>query len=407
MALLLSGKRILLGISGGIAAYKSADLIRRLKERGAEVRVIQTDAAREFITPLTLQALSGNPVANSLLDPAAEAAMGHIELAKWADLLLIAPASADLIARLAHGLANDLLSTCVLATDAPVAVAPAMNQQMYKNIATKHNIDTLKTRNFYIWGPAAGEQACGDVGMGRMLEPLQLVDLVLEHFAPKAQPLTGVSLVITAGPTREPIDPVRYISNHSSGKMGFALAEAAVQLGAQVTLIAGPVQLATPTGVKRLDVVTADQMYQVALEQATSASIFIGCAAVADYKVAQVATQKLKKTSDDSTSLTLVKNPDIIAAVAALKSQRPFTVGFAAETQDVANYARQKLAKKKLDLICANDVSVQGQGFNSEHNALSVFWADGEQQFGLQAKTELAQQLLLLINERYLHEKSH
>ncbi|WP_288742842.1 bifunctional phosphopantothenoylcysteine decarboxylase/phosphopantothenate--cysteine ligase CoaBC [uncultured Rheinheimera sp.] len=407
MALLLSGKRILLGISGGIAAYKSADLIRRLKERGAEVQVIQTDAAREFITPLTLQALSGNPVANSLLDPAAEAAMGHIELAKWADLLLIAPASADLIARLAHGLSNDLLSTCVLATDAPVAVAPAMNQQMYKNIATKHNIDTLKTRNFYIWGPAAGEQACGDVGMGRMLEPLQLVDLVLEHFAPKVLPLKGVSLVITAGPTREPIDPVRYISNHSSGKMGFALAEAAVQLGAQVTLIAGPVQLATPTGVKRIDVVTADEMYQVALEQAVSASIFIGCAAVADYKVAQVATQKLKKTSDDSTNLTLVKNPDIIAAVAALTSQRPFTVGFAAETQDVANYARQKLAKKKLDLICANDVSLSNQGFNSEHNALSVFWADGEQQFGLQAKTELAQQLLLLINERYLHEKSH
>ena len=407
MALLLAGKRILLGISGGIAAYKSADLIRRLKERGAEMRVVQTDAAREFITPLTLQALSGHPVANSLLDPAAEAAMGHIELAKWADLLLIAPASADLIARLAHGMANDLLSTCVLATDAPVAVAPAMNQQMYKNIATKYNIDTLKTRNFYIWGPAAGEQACGDVGMGRMLEPLQLVDLVLEHFAPKAQPLAGVSLVITAGPTREPIDPVRYISNHSSGKMGFALAEAAAHLGADVTLIAGPVQLATPAGVKRIDVVTADEMYQVALEQAVNASIFIGCAAVADYKVAQVATQKLKKTSDDSTNLTLVKNPDIIAAVAALTSQRPFTVGFAAETQDVANYARQKLAKKKLDLICANDVSVSGQGFNSDQNALSVFWAGGEQQFGLQTKTELAQQLLLLINERYLHEKSH
>ncbi|MDR7120740.1 bifunctional phosphopantothenoylcysteine decarboxylase/phosphopantothenate--cysteine ligase CoaBC [Rheinheimera soli] len=407
MALLLAGKRILLGISGGIAAYKSADLIRRLKERGAEVRVIQTDAAREFITPLTLQALSGHPVANSLLDPAAEAAMGHIELAKWADLLLIAPASADLIARLAHGLANDLLSTCVLATDAPVAVAPAMNQQMYKNIATKHNIDTLKIRNFYIWGPAAGEQACGDVGMGRMLEPLQLVDLVLEHFAPQVQPLAGVSLVITAGPTREPIDPVRYISNHSSGKMGFALADAAARLGADVTLIAGPVQLKTPDQVKRIDVVTAEEMYQAALEQAISAQIFIGCAAVADYKVAQVATQKLKKTSDDSTSLTLVKNPDIIAAVAALTSQRPFTVGFAAETQDVANYARQKLAKKNLDLICANDVSLSNQGFNSEHNALTVFWADGEQQFGLQPKSELAHQLLLLINERYLHEKSH
>lgn len=407
MALLLAGKRILLGISGGIAAYKSADLIRRLKERGAEVRVIQTDAAREFITPLTLQALSGNPVANSLLDPAAEAAMGHIELAKWADLLLIAPASADLIARLAHGLANDLLTTCVLATDAPVAVAPAMNQQMYKNIATKHNIDTLKSRDFYIWGPAAGEQACGDVGMGRMLEPLQLVDLVLQHFAPQILPLAGVSLVITAGPTREPIDPVRYISNHSSGKMGFALAEAAAHLGAQVTLIAGPVQLNTPAGVKRFDVVTADQMYQAALEQAVSANIFIGCAAVADYKVAQVASQKLKKTSDDSTQLTLVKNPDIIAAVAALTSQRPFTVGFAAETQDVANYARQKLTKKKLDLICANDVSVQGQGFNSDQNALTVFWQDGKQQFGLQNKAELAHHLLLLINERYLHEKSH
>ncbi|MFC4655275.1 MULTISPECIES: bifunctional phosphopantothenoylcysteine decarboxylase/phosphopantothenate--cysteine ligase CoaBC [Rheinheimera] len=401
MSLALANKRILLGITGGIAAYKSADLIRRLKERGADVRVIQTDAAREFITPLTLQALSGNPVSHSLLDPAAELAMGHIELAKWADLVLVAPASADAIARIAHGMANDLLSTCILATAAPVAIAPAMNQQMYKNIATQVNIDRLKQHHFYIWGPAAGEQACGDVGPGRMLEPLQLAELVVQFFQPKPQLLQGLTVTITAGPTREAIDPVRYISNHSSGKMGFALAQAAAELGAKVQLIAGPVSLPTPAGVQRIDVQSADQMHQAALELAVSSQIFIGCAAVADYKVAQVAAQKLKKTADDNLSLQLVKNPDIIAAVAALLQNRPFTVGFAAETQDVASYAKQKLQKKKLDLICANDVSVPGQGFNAEQNALTAYWADGEQPFALQDKSQLAEQLISLIYKRY------
>jgi len=343
---ILAGKKILLGISGGIAAYKSADLVRRLKDRGADVRVILTPAAAEFITPLTLQALSGHPVGQSLLDPAAEAAMGHIELAKWADLILVAPASADVIARISHGLANDLLTSCILASAAPLAVAPAMNQQMYQNIATQQNLATLKSRNIHIYGPAAGSQACGDVGFGRMLEPLQLVDAVIATLNP-VQDLVGVRLAITAGPTREAIDPVRYISNHSSGKMGFALAQEAAARGATVTLISGPVQLPTPVGVTRLDVVSAEQMYQAALGVAVTHDIFIGCAAVADFRMADLTTQKLKKQADvDTLTLQLVKNPDIIAAVAALPAQRPFTVGFAAETDNVAAYAKSKLARK-------------------------------------------------------------
>ncbi|WP_240222733.1 bifunctional phosphopantothenoylcysteine decarboxylase/phosphopantothenate--cysteine ligase CoaBC [Rheinheimera hassiensis] len=389
----LAQKHILLGISGGIAAYKSADLVRRLKERGADVRVILTDAAQHFITPLTLQAVSGNPVSTSLLDPAAEAAMGHIELAKWADIILIAPASADIIARMAHGLANDLLTTCVLATAASVAVAPAMNQQMYKNIATQNNLATLKAHNFYIYGPGVGEQACGDVGSGRMLEPLELVSALEKHFSAEQQ-LNNIKITITAGPTREAIDPVRYISNHSSGKMGFALAQAAAAMGAQVTLISGPVQLATPTGVTRIDVTTAQQMHDAALSQARQNDIFIGCAAVADYRVAQVASEKMKKTASDSIELKLVKNPDIIAAVAALTAQRPFTVGFAAETQNVVQYAKDKLARKKLDLICANDVSGTELGFNSDHNAVTLVWQHGEQALPAQPKAELAKAIL-------------
>ncbi|PKM18457.1 MAG: bifunctional phosphopantothenoylcysteine decarboxylase/phosphopantothenate--cysteine ligase CoaBC [Gammaproteobacteria bacterium HGW-Gammaproteobacteria-15] len=389
----LAQKHILLGISGGIAAYKSADLVRRLKERGADVRVILTDAAQHFITPLTLQAVSGNPVSTSLLDPAAEAAMGHIELAKWADIVLIAPASADIIARMAHGLANDLLTTCVLATAAPVAVAPAMNQQMYKNIATQHNLATLKAHNFYIYGPGVGEQACGDVGSGRMLEPLELVSALEKHFSAEQQ-LNNIKITITAGPTREAIDPVRYISNHSSGKMGFALAQAAAAMGAQVTLISGPVQLATPAGVTRIDVTTAEQMHEAALTQAKQNDIFIGCAAVADYRVAQVASEKMKKTASDSIELKLVKNPDIIAAVAALTVQRPFTVGFAAETQNVVQYAKDKLARKKLDLICANDVSGTELGFNSDHNAVTLVWQHGEQVLPAQPKADLAKAIM-------------
>lgn len=389
----LAQKRVLLGISGGIAAYKSADLVRRLKERGAEVRVILTDAAQHFITPLTLQAVSGNPVSSSLLDPAAEAAMGHIELAKWADIILVAPASADIIARLAHGLANDLLTTCVLASAAPVAVAPAMNQQMYKNIATQKNLATLTAHNFYIYGPGVGEQACGDVGSGRMLEPLELVSALEKHFSAEQQ-LNNIKITITAGPTREAIDPVRYISNHSSGKMGFALAQAAAAMGAQVTLISGPVQLATPAGVTRIDVTTAQQMHDAALAQATQNDIFIGCAAVADYRVAEIASEKMKKTASEGIELKLVKNPDIIAAVAALTAQRPFTVGFAAETQNVVQYAKDKLARKKLDLICANDVSNTELGFNSDHNAVTLVWQHGEQALPAQPKADLAKAIL-------------
>ncbi|MEO3678356.1 bifunctional phosphopantothenoylcysteine decarboxylase/phosphopantothenate--cysteine ligase CoaBC [Rheinheimera sp. FR7-31] len=396
----LANKRILLGISGGIAAYKSADLVRRLKERGAEVRVILTDAAQHFITPLTLQALSGNPVSTSLLDPAAEAAMGHIELAKWADLVLVAPASADVIARMAHGLANDLLTTCILATAAPVAVAPAMNQQMYKNIATQQNLARLSSYNFYIYGPGVGDQACGDTGAGRMLEPLELVSALEKHFNTEHQ-LNNIKITITAGPTREAIDPVRYISNHSSGKMGFALAAQAAAMGAEVTLISGPVQLATPAGVTRIDVTSAQQMYDATMALAVQSDIFIGCAAVADYRVAQIADEKMKKQGDSALELKLVQNPDIIASVAALTTKRPFTVGFAAETQNVLQYAQDKLNRKKLDLICANDVSAQHLGFNSDDNAVTLLWQHGQHSLPVQSKTALATAILLQIKQLF------
>lgn len=395
----LAGKKILLGISGGIAAYKCADLTRRLIERGAQVRVVMTEAAKEFITPLTMQAVSGHQVASSLLDPEAERSMNHIELAKWCDLVLLAPATADLIARVAGGLGNDLLSTLVLASDAPVAVAPAMNQQMYRNIATQENIATLSRRGMQIWGPGTGEQACGDVGPGRMIEPLEIVTHCEQFFQPKI--LAGKRVVITAGPTRESLDPVRYISNHSSGRMGFELARAAQQLGAEVTLISGPVSLTTPHGVNRIDVESAEQMYHAALEQAVRHDLFIGCAAVADYRAATIAEQKIKKTSDsDEMTLSLVKNPDIIASVAALQEQRPYTVGFAAETQDVARYARDKLSRKNLDMICANDVSIAGQGFNSSDNALTLYWRDGEQSLTLASKAKLAYDVMTIIHEQ-------
>ncbi|EHU4914956.1 bifunctional phosphopantothenoylcysteine decarboxylase/phosphopantothenate--cysteine ligase CoaBC [Vibrio vulnificus] len=389
----LAGKKILLGISGGIAAYKCADLTRRLKERGAEVQVVMTKAAKEFITPLTMQAVSGRPVSDSLLDPAAEASMGHIELAKWADLILLAPATADLIARMAAGMGNDLLTTLVLATDAPVAVSPAMNQQMYRNVATQENIATLSRRGMEIWGPAAGEQACGDVGPGRMLEPMQLVALCEQFFQPK--PLQDKSILITAGPTREAIDPVRYITNHSSGKMGYALAQAAMQLGANVTLISGPVSLPTPVNVNRINVDSAQEMYDAVMAQASDHDIFISCAAVADYRPATIAEQKLKKTDDsDEMTITMVKNPDIVASVSAMTENRPFTVGFAAETNDVEMYARRKLEKKKLDLLCANDVSVEGQGFNSSDNAITLYWSQGEKALPLNSKAALSVEIL-------------
>ncbi|MFA0307291.1 bifunctional phosphopantothenoylcysteine decarboxylase/phosphopantothenate--cysteine ligase CoaBC [Vibrio splendidus] len=389
----LAGKKILLGISGGIAAYKCAELTRRLIERGAQVQVVMTNAAKEFITPLTLQAVSGRPVSDSLLDPAAEASMGHIELAKWADLVLLAPATADLIARMTAGMGNDLLTTLVLATDAPVAVSPAMNQQMYSHPATQENIATLKRRGCEIWGPAAGEQACGDVGMGRMLEPMQLVHRCEDFFQPK--PLAGRSVLITAGPTREAIDPVRYITNHSSGKMGYALAEAAAKQGATVTLISGPVSLATPNKVNRIDIDSAQQMFDAVTANAAQHDIFISCAAVADYRPETIADQKLKKVDGkDDMTIQMVKNPDIVASVASMSEGRPFTVGFAAETQDVEKYARGKLEKKNLDMICANDVSVEGQGFNSSSNELHLYWKDGDKSLPLDSKDTLGFQIL-------------
>ncbi|WP_404972005.1 bifunctional phosphopantothenoylcysteine decarboxylase/phosphopantothenate--cysteine ligase CoaBC [Vibrio campbellii] len=394
----LAGKKILLGISGGIAAYKCAELTRRLIERGAQVQVVMTKAAKEFITPLTMQAVSGRPVSDSLLDPAAEASMGHIELAKWADLVLLAPATADLIARMSAGMGNDLLTTLVLATDSPVAVSPAMNQQMYRNVATQENIATLARRGMHIWGPAAGEQACGDVGPGRMLEPMQLVHLCEQFFQPKL--LAGKSVLITAGPTREAIDPVRYISNHSSGKMGFALANAAAQLGAKVTLVSGPVSLNTPAGVQRIDVASAQEMRDAVMAHAPSHDAFISCAAVADYRPENVASQKLKKTeNNDQMAINMVKNPDIVATVANMTEQRPFTVGFAAETNDVETYARGKLVKKNLDMICANDVSVEGQGFNSNDNAITLFWPEGEQALALESKEALSFRILEKMHE--------
>nr|WP_317402615.1 bifunctional phosphopantothenoylcysteine decarboxylase/phosphopantothenate--cysteine ligase CoaBC [Plesiomonas shigelloides] len=397
----LTNKRVLLGISGGIAAYKCVELVRRLREQGAEVRVVMTAAAKAFITPLTLQAVSGHPVADDLLDPAAESSMGHIQLAKWADLVLLAPATADLMARMAAGMGNDLLTTLCLATNAPLAIAPAMNQQMYQAQVTQENIAKLAARGALIWGPAEGAQACGDVGPGRMLEPAELCQRVSQHFA-QQQDLAGIAVLITAGPTREALDPVRFISNHSSGKMGYAIAAAAAARGATVTLVSGPVNLPTPAGVKRIDVESALQMQSAVMTEVTHHQIFIACAAVADYRAACVAPEKIKKAGDEI-SLTLVKNPDIVAGVGAMTTQRPFVVGFAAETQNVEQYARDKLARKNLDLICANDVSLPGQGFNADQNALHLFWKDGQHSLALDSKAALGQQLMDNIVRLYRH----
>jgi phosphopantothenoylcysteine decarboxylase/phosphopantothenate--cysteine ligase len=383
----LTNKKIVLGISGGIAAYKCAELVRRLKDHGCEVKVVMTESAKHFITPLTMQAVSGEIVSDSLLDPAAEAAMGHIEFAKWADLILVAPATCNIIAKMASGIADDLLTTLLLATPAKVAVAPAMNQQMYAHAATQANLTTLKARNVLIWGPGKGEQACGDVGAGRMLEPHELVALCVEKQPP--QILTGKTITITAGPTREPLDPVRFISNHSSGKMGYALAEAALLLGANVNLISGPVTIKAPTGVNLIKIESAEHLLNEALIYAPQSDAFIGCAAVADYRAAEVATQKMKKQGDALT-LTLVKNPDVIAAVANIKHNRPYTVGFAAETQNVESYAKGKLVNKNLDMICANDVSLSGLGFNSDQNALTLYWQNEQLELAVNSKTEIA-----------------
>lgn len=394
----LAQKKIILGITGGIAAYKSAELTRRLKEQGADVRVVMTPSAKEFITPLTFQALSGNPVSDSLLDRDAEAAMGHIELARWADLILIAPASADFLARLSHGFANDLLSTLCLATSAPIAVAPAMNQLMWQNKATQANCHTLKQRGILLLGPNSGDQACGETGLGRMMEPDQLVSAtipLLKSNDLQTGPLHGKKVVITAGPTREALDPIRFISNHSSGKMGFALARAAIAAGAQTIIIAGPVHQETPDGAERINTVTAKGMYQASLEHAPDADIFIATAAVADYRPLQRADQKIKKSAEQI-SIELTRNPDIIAAVAAL-SEKPFTVGFAAETNDLISYAKGKLQNKKLDLIVANDVARSDIGFNSDQNAVTVISADKHQNLTQANKDQIAEQLIEII----------
>ncbi|MFK5216802.1 bifunctional phosphopantothenoylcysteine decarboxylase/phosphopantothenate--cysteine ligase CoaBC [Glaesserella parasuis] len=397
---MLKDKKILIGITGGIAAYKTIELIRLLKTAGAEVRVAMTPAAEAFVTPLTLQAISGNAVSTSLLDPQAELAMGHIELAKWADLVVIAPATADFIARLRIGMGNDLLSTICLATASPILLAPAMNQQMYKRSIVQENLQSLTEQGVSIIGPNAGFQACGDIGKGRMSEPSEIFQAIEDHFT-QSQDLADLSVVITAGPTREAIDPVRYISNHSSGKMGFAIAEAFAKRGAKVTLIAGPVNLATPQNVSRIDVISAQQMAEQAVSLAQKNAIFIGCAAVADYRVEQVAEQKIKKTGDnDELTLKLVKNPDIIATVAHLAQNRPFVVGFAAETQNVADYAKDKLQRKNLDLICANDVS-GGQVFGQDQNTLHLFWQNGEKILPLADKGKLAEGLVAEIVTRY------
>ena len=397
-------KNIILAVTGGIAAYKSAILVRRLKDYGFDVRVVMTQGAQAFITPLTFQALSGNPVHTELLDPEAEAGMGHIELARWADLVLVAPASCDSIAKFANGLADDLLSTLYLATKAPVWVAPAMNQQMWAAKATQRNLKTLVEDGVHVIMPDAGEQACGDVGLGRMPEPEDLARQVAAYFhkaqraiAEKFGLLAGKRVTITAGPTREAIDPVRYISNHSTGKMGFALAAACYAAGAKVTLVAGPVSLDTPNGVQRINISSAMQMLDVSMNQLKEGcDIFIATAAVADYRVAQVAEHKIKKAGDEL-AVSLVKNPDIVATIAQ-QQQRPFMVGFAAETQNVEEYAAGKLVAKKLDMIACNDVSRPDIGFASDENAMTVFFAQSyhmnKRELEKASKQEISQQLV-------------
>ena len=382
--------RILLGVTGGIAAYKSPDLVRRLRERGAEVQVVMTEGAKQFVTPLTFQAVSGRDVRDSLWDATAEAAMGHIELARWADAVLVAPATAEFLARLAQGRADDLLATLCVATSAPVHVAPAMNQQMWANAATQANVATLRARGVSVLGPASGEQACGETGDGRMLEPAELAALVMDSLS-AARPLAGCKVVVTAGPTRERIDPVRYISNRSSGKMGYAVAQAAREAGADVVLVSGPVSLPAPAGVTRVPVESAQQMHDAVHAALEGADIYIGAAAVVDYRPAAVAGQKIKKCSDTMT-LELVRAPDILASVAALE-HRPFVVGFAAETQDVECNARAKLECKRLDLIAANQVG-DGIAFDRDDNALLLLWPGGREELPTCGKLELARQLV-------------
>jgi phosphopantothenoylcysteine decarboxylase/phosphopantothenate--cysteine ligase len=396
----INGKKILLGVTGGIAAYKAAELCRLLLGEGAEVRVVMTPGATEFIQPLTFQALTGHQVYREMFGAEADNAMDHIELGRWADLLLVAPASADFMAHLASGYADNLLLTIALATRAPVALAPAMNQQMYASAATQDNVDRLQRNGIRLWGPASGEQACGDIGPGRMLEPLQLVGEVQRLMQPGR--LDGYRVMLTAGPTREAIDPVRYLSNRSSGKMGYALAEALVEAGAKVTLVSGPVCLAPPVGVDLVAVTSALQMLDAVEAGIAGQDIFIGCAAVADYRVADYAADKIKKTEAGLT-LELTRNPDILATVAA-RHARPFCVGFAAETRDLESYARHKLNAKNLDLIAANRVDWPRGGFEVDDNALSLFWPGGAQELGHQPKKLLAAGLVDIIADLFFKQ---
>ncbi|MFZ9583550.1 MAG: bifunctional phosphopantothenoylcysteine decarboxylase/phosphopantothenate--cysteine ligase CoaBC [Pseudohongiellaceae bacterium] len=387
----LRNRRILLGLTGSIAAYKGAELCRLLTGAGAEVQVVMTEGAQEFITALTLQALSGNRVHTHLLDTEAEAAMGHIALARWADLILVAPASANFLARLAHGEASDLLTAVCLARRCPLAVAPAMNQAMWSNPATQNNLQQLKTVGVRVFGPASGEQACGDVGLGRLLEPTELLALASAEFMSGA--LAGLRVVVTAGPTREAIDPVRYLSNHSSGKMGYALAQAASDAGAEVTLVSGPTALAPPDRCRVVAVQSADDMLKAC--QALEADVFVAVAAVADYRLAAPAEHKLKKT-DAALTLTLERTPDILATVAAGRP-KPFCVGFAAETRDLDAYARQKLVAKQLDMIVANEAVAT---FGQDEATVSVFWPGGGTTLPRQSKQQLARALVALIATR-------
>ncbi len=395
----LDQKRILLGITGGIAAYKSAELVRRLREQAAEVQVVMTSAACEFITPLTFQALSGRTVRCDTFDRSGEAAMSHIELARWADAVLVAPCSANTLAKAANGIADDLLSTLILATDAPLLLAPAMNQQMWAHPATQQNLQTLKDRDVQILGPASGEQACGDHGAGRMLEPNELVDQLIKSF--KHQSLAGQQVLITAGPTREAIDPVRFLSNRSSGKMGYALARAAQEAGAAVTLVSGPVSLEAPAGVQQIKVESANDMHSAVFQHLDKADIFIACAAVADYGITEPAKQKIKKGAD-TLQITLQKNPDILSEVASHASST-FTLGFAAETDDLLQNARKKLLGKKLDLIAANQVG-DDQGFEQDDNALTVLWQDGEIELPTSSKQKLARELIKIVSQHYFQK---
>ena len=395
----LRNRRVVLGITGGIAAYKSAETARRLMDAGAEVQIVMTHGASQFVTPLTLQALTGRPVRTDLLDANAEAAMSHIELARWADLVLVAPATANFMARMAHGIADDLLTTTCLATAAPIAIAPAMNQQMWKAPASRRNADTLARDGHLLWGPGVGPQACGDTGAGRMLEPDELTARVCRTLASPAGLLAHRHVIITAGPTREPLDPVRYMSNHSSGKQGFALAGAAAEAGARVTLISGPVNLPTPAGVDRVDVTTAREMLDAG-RAAGAADVLIAVAAVADFRPASVANQKIKKQAgEDHMSIELVANPDIVATLAA-ERQNIFTVAFAAETEHLIAHARRKLEAKGVNMIVANDVSDTSIGFGSETNRVTVIDAHGEHGLPHAEKAEVARSLISLIAER-------